>query len=237
GGEYAVCTAQALESADSSVSLQKRRGFLVTISTNLAIVSGFVGSSIVALIVVAAYGNKASEAIWRVCFGIGIFLPLTIFFFRMRLIDSTQYQKHAIQSKVPYMLAIRRYWRPLLGCSLAWFLYDFVVYPFNLLAPTLVSGFSKNPTLLQSVGWSALINAFAIPGAIVGGWMTDVIGRRQTYAIGWAIVCVFGFLIGGLRFPLSHVFPVFVVLYGVSACILQNIHVDMPSTQLHYGLW
>ncbi|KAK9319082.1 major facilitator superfamily domain-containing protein [Lipomyces orientalis] len=214
GGEYAVCTAQALESADSSESLQKRRGFLVTISTNLAIVSGFVGSSIVALIVIAAYGNKASEGIWRVCFGIGIFLPLTIFFFRMRLIDSTQYQKHAIQSKVPYILAIRRYWRPLLGCSLAWFLYDFVVYPFNLLAPTLVSGFSKNPTLLQSVGWSALINAFAIPGAIVGGWMTDFIGRRQTYAIGWAIVCVLGFLIGGLRFPLSHVFPLFVVLYG-----------------------
>jgi MFS family permease len=74
GGEYAVCTAQALESADSSASLQKRRGFLVTISTNLAIVSGFVGSSIVSLIVIAAYGNKASEGIWRVCFGIGIFV-------------------------------------------------------------------------------------------------------------------------------------------------------------------
>ncbi|KAK9313982.1 major facilitator superfamily domain-containing protein [Lipomyces starkeyi] len=214
GGEYAVCTAQALESADSSTSLQKRRGFLVTISTNLAIVSGFVGSSIVSLIVIAAYGNKASEGIWRVCFGIGIFLPLTIFFVRMSLLDSSQYQKHAIQRRVPYMLAIRRYWRPLLGCSLAWFLYDFVVYPFNLLAPTLVSGFTKTPTLLQSVGWSALINSFAIPGAIFGGWLTDRIGRRQTYAVGWAIVCILGFLIGGLRFPLRHVFPLFVVLYG-----------------------
>ncbi|KAK9365201.1 major facilitator superfamily domain-containing protein [Lipomyces kononenkoae] len=214
GGEYAVCTAQALETADSNHQLRARRGLLVTISTNLAIVSGFVGSSIVAIIVIAAYGNKASVGIWRVCFGIGIFLPLTIFFFRMRLLDSTQYRKHAIQTNIPYMLALRKYWRPLLGCSLAWFLYDFVVYPFNLLAPTLVSGFTKNPTLLQSVGWSALINAFAIPGAIVGGFLTDYIGRRQTYALGWGIVVVLGFVIGGARFPLGNVFPLFVVLYG-----------------------
>ncbi|KAK9491674.1 major facilitator superfamily domain-containing protein [Lipomyces doorenjongii] len=195
GDEYAVWTAQALECADSRASLQKRRGSLVSISANLA-------TSIVSLIFIAAYGNKASEGILRACFGIGIFLPLTIFFVRMSLLDSSLYQKHAIQHRVPYMLAIRRYWRPLLGCSLAWFLYDFVAYPFNLLAPTLVSGFTKTPTLLQSVGWSALINSFAIPGAIFGGWLTDRMGRRQTYAV------------GGLRFPLSHVFPLFVVLYG-----------------------
>ena len=33
-------------------------------------------------------------------------LPLTVFFFRMRLADSEQYQKHAIQKKVPYWLAM-----------------------------------------------------------------------------------------------------------------------------------
>lgn len=132
----------------------------------------------------------------------------------MRLLNSTQYTKHAIQHKVPYVLALKKYWRPLLGCSMAWFLYDFVVYPFNLLAPTLVSGFTDHPTLLESVGWSALINAFAIPGAIFGGWLTDRIGRRQTYVVGWSIVCVFGFVIGGARYPLSHVFSLFVVLYG-----------------------
>jgi len=43
-----------------------------------------------------------------------------------------------------------------------------VVYPFNLLAPTLVAGFADNQTLLQSNGWSALVNSFALPGAIFG---------------------------------------------------------------------
>lgn len=77
------------------------------------------------------------------------------------------------------------------------FLYDFVVYPFNLLAPTLVSGFGKEQTLIQSVGWSALINFFAIPGAILGAFLLDIFGRRQTYALGFAIALVLGFVIGG----------------------------------------
>ncbi|KAK7960378.1 glycerophosphoinositol permease 1 [Apiospora saccharicola] len=215
GGEYTVCTSQALECADSTPEMRKRRGMLVAVSTNAAIISGFVASSIVSLIVIAAYGGEPSEGIWRICFGIGIVLPLSIFFFRMRLSDSEQYQKHAIQRKVPYWLAIKFYWKALLGCCSAWFLYDFVVYPFNLLAPTLVAGFSRNQSMVESIGWSALINFFALPGSFIGALLMDRIGRRQTYALGWSIVCVFGFVIGGAMVPLQHVFPLFVVFYAL----------------------
>ncbi|KZF21236.1 MFS general substrate transporter [Xylona heveae TC161] len=221
GGEYAVCTAQALESADGSTATQKKRGLLVAISTNFSIILGFVASSIVSIIVIAAYHGKANEGIWRICFGIGIILPLGIFLFRISMIDSRQYERHAIQHKLPYKLALKMYWRPLLGCCSAWFLYDFVVYPFNLLAPTLVKGFSKKQTLLQSVGWSALINSFALPGALFGGWLMDIIGRRQTYALGWAIVSILGFIIGGAMVQLQHVFPLFVVLYGLFQTFLS----------------
>jgi MFS family permease len=78
GGEYAVCTAQALESADITATLQKQRGFLVTVSTNLAIISGFVASSIVSLIVLACYGGKPSDGVWRICFGIGIIVSVQV---------------------------------------------------------------------------------------------------------------------------------------------------------------
>jgi len=81
-------------------------------------------------------------------------MPLVIFFFRMRIMNSTQYQKHAIQNRkvsltvfsspgrrlkltllpslplgqaFPYKLAIRRYWKPFLGCAGAWFLYDVII--------------------------------------------------------------------------------------------------------------
>lgn len=121
------------------------------------------------------------------------------------------------------MLAIKFYWKPLLGCCSAWFLYDAVVYPFNLLAPTLVAGFSDNQTMQESIGWSALINFFALPGAFIGAMLMDRIGRRQTYALGWAIVCVFGFVIGGTMFPLSSssAFPAFVTLYGLFQTFLS----------------
>ncbi|GKT43489.1 glycerophosphoinositol permease 1 [Colletotrichum spaethianum] len=211
----------ALECADSTEAMRKRRGMLVAVSTNAAIISGFVGSSIISLIVIAAYNGEASDGIWRICFGIGIFLPLVIFFFRMRLVDSQQYQKHAIQKNIPYWLAIKFYWKALLGCCSAWFLYDAVVYPFNLLAPTLVSGFSSQQTMIESIGWSALINAFALPGAFIGALLMDRIGRRQTYALGWSIVCIFGFAIGGSMIQLNNVFPLFVTLYGLFQTFLS----------------
>ncbi|KAK2055599.1 MFS general substrate transporter [Colletotrichum caudatum] len=221
GGEYTVCTSQALECADSTEAMRRRHGLLVAVSTNAAIISGFVMSSIFSLIVIAAYNGEPHDAIWRICFGIGIVLPLAIFFFRMRLVDSQQYQKHAIQKNIPYWLAIKLYWRPLLGCCSAWFPYDAVVYPFNLLAPTLVSGFSSKQSMIESVGWSALINAFALPGAFIGALLMDRIGRRQTYALGWSIVCVFGFAMGGSMIQLNSVFPLFVTLYGLFQTFLS----------------
>lgn len=140
----------------------------------------------------------------------------------MRLTDSQQYRKHAIQRDISYRLALKLYWKPLLGCCAAWFLYDAVVYPFNLLAPTLVAGFtSQKQTMLQSIGWSALVNAFALPGAFIGALLTDRIGRRQTYALGWAIVCVFRFATGGSMIQLSNVFPLFVTLYGLFQTFLS----------------
>src|SRR5687767_4352089 len=72
GGEYTVCTSQAIECADSTEAMRRRRGLLVAVSTNAAIISGFVGSSIVSLIVIAAYNGTTSDGIWRICFGIGI---------------------------------------------------------------------------------------------------------------------------------------------------------------------
>lgn len=140
----------------------------------------------------------------------------------MRLADSEQYQRHAIQKNIPYKLALKLYWKPLLGCCSAWFLYDVVIYPFNLLAPTLVAGIaSENASLTETMGWGALINAFALPGAFIGAFLMDRIGRKQTYALGWSIVCVFGFIIGGSMFPLRSVFPLFVVLFALFQTFLS----------------
>lgn len=84
-------------------------------------------AGVIVLIVLAAYNFHPSEGLWRVNFGLGMVLPVGLLFVRLRLVNSTQYKKHAMKAKIPYMLVIRRYWKPMVGTSMAWFMYDFVV--------------------------------------------------------------------------------------------------------------
>lgn len=72
------------------------------------------------LIVLSAAGENHLQTVWRVCFGIGILLPLTVFYFRMRMMSPVLYRKGAIKRRVPYYLVIKRYWRPLIGTCGAW---------------------------------------------------------------------------------------------------------------------
>ena len=96
----------------------------------------------IALIVLECYSERVSSGVWRVCFGLGFVVPIALFFFRIRMVESTQYRKHAIKQNVPYLLIIKRYWKvrssgiesevyrdtniqqPMVGTSLAWFFYD-----------------------------------------------------------------------------------------------------------------
>ncbi|KAL8401073.1 hypothetical protein RB594_001194 [Gaeumannomyces avenae] len=149
----------ALECADSTPAMQRRRGMLMAVSTNAAVISGFVGSSIVSTAVIAAYVDMASDGIWRICFGIGAFLPLAILFFRLRLADSA---------------------------------YEVLLEATDGVLPGLVP-----------------VRCRRLPG------------RRQTYAFGWAVVCVFGFAIGGAMVQLRSVFPLFVTLYGLFQTFLS----------------
>lgn len=49
------------------------------------------------LIVISAAGEDHLTTVWRVCFGIGILLPLTVFYFRMRMLNSKLFRKGAIK--------------------------------------------------------------------------------------------------------------------------------------------
>jgi len=108
---------------------------LVAVATDFAIDLGFVVAGVVAIIVLKAYHDQISDGVWRVSFGIGLVLPVILLIFRIRLVNSTQYQKYAMKiGDIPYLLVLKRYWKPMVGTSLAWFFYDFVVsrtFPFS----------------------------------------------------------------------------------------------------------
>ncbi|KAJ5737857.1 major facilitator superfamily domain-containing protein [Penicillium malachiteum] len=177
GGEYPVCGTSTTEAADESHRLRKRRGLLVGMTTDFAVDFGIVSSGVVAVIVLACYGKEETKGVWRICFGLGFVLPLVICFFRVRMINSTQWRKHSIKSRYPYLLVLKRYWKPMVGTSLAWFCYDFVTYPFGLFSSTIVQDLMTENTIFQSIGFGAAINLFLLPGCIIGAYLMDKIGQ------------------------------------------------------------
>ncbi|EXU95728.1 MFS transporter [Metarhizium robertsii] len=215
GGEYPTCATSAAEAADETLSVRRRRGILTAVATDFSIDMGFVIAGIVALIVLAAYSWNVGDGVWRVSFGLGILLPVALLFFRLRLINSTQYQKHAMKQHIPYWLVIKRYWKPMLGTSLAWFMYDFVTYPFGIFGSTVIATLNPNDTLMENIGYGTVLNLFYIPGTLIGGLLMDKIGRKQTMTLGFVLWSILGFVIGGALHQILPIFPLFVVLYGI----------------------
>lgn len=124
GGEYPASSTSASEAANEHQL--KRRGPIFILVTNLPLSFGGPLAVIVFLIVISAAGTNHLSTVWRVCFGIGCLLPLTVFYFRIKMLNSKLYRRGAIKKRVPYLLVIRYYWKSLIGTCGAWFLYDFV---------------------------------------------------------------------------------------------------------------
>ncbi|EWZ46257.1 major facilitator superfamily domain-containing protein [Fusarium oxysporum Fo47] len=215
GGEYPTCGTGSTEASDETSFVRRRRGLLVAAATDFSIDLGFVMAGVVALIVLAAYHQHVGDGVWRINFGIGFILPVALLFLRLRQFDSTQYKKHAIKHDIPYLLVIKRYWKPMLGTSLAWFFYDFVTYPFGIFSSTIIATLNPNDTLQQNIGFGTVVNCFYLPGCVVGGLLMDRIGRRQTMTLGFLGWTILGFIIGGALSPIQSVFPLFIVLYGI----------------------
>ncbi|KAK4962898.1 hypothetical protein LTR10_000525 [Elasticomyces elasticus] len=215
GGEYPTCATGSSEAADENEHVRRRRGILVAMATDFSIDLGFVVAGVVALIVLAAYNERTSDGVWRVCFGLGFVLPVALFFFRIRMIESTQFRKHAMKQSIPYMLVLRRYWKPMLGTSLAWFMYDFVTYPFGIFSSSIISSLNPTDTLVQNIGYGTVVNLFYLPGCVVGGFLMDWIGRKQTMTLGFICWAIMGFIIGGALGPIQSITPLFLILYGI----------------------
>ena len=215
GGEYPVCGTGATEAADESSYVRKHRGFLIGLIGDFAIDSGFVVAGIVIMIVMVAYHQQFSSGVWRVSFGLGIVLPLFVFYFRLKMLNSTQYKKHAMQKHIPYKLVLKRYWKPMVGTALCWFMYDFVSYPFGLFSSTVIGNLNPNNNTFQNIGYGTVVNAFYLPGAFFGGYLMDKIGRKNTMMLGFFSQAVLGFILGGALPKIQPIFPLFVVLYGI----------------------
>ncbi|KAK7525132.1 metabolite transport protein [Phyllosticta citriasiana] len=218
GGEYPVSGAGATEASDESGAYRKHRGFMFAIIADLSASLGYVCGGLVPLLLLLCTEQKVENypIVWRASFALGLVPPLSIFWFRVRMAVSTAYRTFSMRrQRVPYVLAVKRYWRALLGCSATWFMYNFVSVPFGIFSSTITSRVNASDSLIKNLGWGVVINCFYIPGPFLGGYLSDRIGRRQTMCLGFASQACFGFVLGGASKPIQTVFPLFVVMYGL----------------------
>lgn len=108
GGGYPASSTSASEAANEHAL--KNRGPIFILVTNLPLSFGTL-AAIVFLMVLSAATTNRLLAVWRVCFGIGCLLPLTVSYFRVKMLNSKLYRRGAIKAKVPYGLVIRHYWK------------------------------------------------------------------------------------------------------------------------------
>ena len=213
GGEYPASSTSASESANAYTL--KSRGKIFILVTNLPLTFGGPLAAIIFLIVLQATTMNHPSTLWRVCFGIGIIFPLSVFYWRVKMINSRLYRRGAIRKQVPYPLVVRYYWRSLIGTCGTWFLYDFVTIPNSVFSGTIISNIVPKGNIQLTAEWQLLLGAIALPGVIIGAFLCDRLGRKNLMMIGFGGYLVFGLIIGCAFSQLSAILPLFIVLYGV----------------------
>ena len=141
------------------------------------------------------------------CFGVGCIMPLTIFFFQLRLSDFAQYQKDSIRKIISKSRQSRDSGSRLLvpASTLPPAILNFEGNVFATqgslmsFSPFSSSGIwiQQKPHPIEVVGRSAFVSTFPIPGAVLSASLADRFGRMQTYVLGRPAAVVLGLLISG----------------------------------------
>ncbi|CAI6476822.1 AAB_G0001170.mRNA.1.CDS.1 [Saccharomyces cerevisiae] len=214
GAEYPTSTLSANESANEYTTT-KRGGILVMV-TNLPLAFGGPFATIIFLIVYKiCSGTKHLEAIWRTVFTIGCFWPLSVFYFRWKTATTEVYEKGRIKRNIPYFLALKFYWKRLLGTCGTWFMYDFVTFPNGIFSSTIISSVIKDQNDLVKVAeWNLLLGVLAVLGVPIGAYLSDRIGRKYTLMFGFSGYIIFGLIIGCAYDQLKKITPLFIIFYA-----------------------
>jgi Na+/melibiose symporter-like transporter len=178
---------------------------------------GFVISSFVPLVLFWIFGNNHLRAVWRISLGLGFIPAMLVLVWRLNMDEPSHYKKNSMKrGRTPYWLIFKRYWLQWCGIALAWFIYDFIVYPFGIYSSTIVNNITGGSESLSVVlGWNVVINLFYMPGTLIGAFIVDYFGPKYTMIGGLLCQAVIGFIMSGLYERLTSHIAAFAVVYGI----------------------
>lgn len=217
GAEYPCGSVSASEQTEQEGIAKNAQHRWLVLATNTMIDVGFVIAAFVPLVLYWIFGDNHLRAVWGLSLGLGAIPAFAVLLWRLRMEEPECYKKNSMKAvRIPYGLALARYWKSLLGLSLAWFIYDFITYPFGIYSSTITNNVTGGSSSLTVVfGWAVVINLFDIPGTVLGAFFIDYIGPKNTMIFGLLSQAVIGFIMSGLYSPLTNHIAAFAVVYGI----------------------
>ncbi|KAG8888020.1 hypothetical protein FRB99_004164, partial [Tulasnella sp. 403] len=184
GAEYPAGSVAASENTEDPGIKKGAQHMLFALATNVMIDWGFVISAFVPLVLLWIFGENHLRIVWRGSLALGTIPPLLVLLWRLRMHEPERFRqesmKHVGWKDYPVWLIVKRYWLRFIAISLAWFIYDFITYPFGIYSSTIVTTIiGKSAPLTTSLGWNVVINLFYIPGCMIGALLVDRVKPRM----------------------------------------------------------
>ncbi|KAF8501272.1 metabolite transporter [Gautieria morchelliformis] len=220
GAEYPCGSVAASEQSEEEGIDKRAQHRWFALATNTMIDFGFVIGAFVPLVLWWIFGDKHLNAVWRGSLGLGVIPALAVFIWRLKMEEPTRFKKDSMkETTVPYLLILRRYWVRLAAVSIAWFIYDFISYPFGLYTTTVLGNIvPADASFGVSLGWSVAdrsYSLFYIPGTVVGAFVVDYLGPKYTMIMGLLLQSLFGFIMSGLYTTIKRNVAGFAIIYGI----------------------
>ncbi|KAF2089372.1 MFS general substrate transporter, partial [Saccharata proteae CBS 121410] len=228
GGEFPPSASAVSEGMDDHNA--RNRGPVFVFATTFVTCWGGPICILVYLLTLIASNDNLQKSYIAVN-AISIFLPIFVFFFRIRMRDSRLFKtsnfKSTSTTSIPLGLILKRYWLRLLGTGGAFFLYDFINFPNSIMSSVIINSLVPGKNLRTVAIWQFILALMTLPGVLAGMYLVNRIGRRWTGIAGFAGYLLVGLIVGASYAQLSAVIPAFVVLYG----LMQSLgHMGPGST-------
>ncbi|KAG8910938.1 hypothetical protein FRC00_007298, partial [Tulasnella sp. 408] len=184
GAEYPAGSVAASENTEDPGIKSGTQHMLFALATNVMIDWGFVISAFTPLVLLWIFGENHLRIVWRGSLALGTIPPLLVLFWRMRMHEPERFRKESMKhvgwKDFPVWLIVKRYWLRFTAISLAWFIYDFITYPFGIYSSTITTTIiGDSAPLTTSLGWNVVINLFYIPGCMIGALLVDRVKPRM----------------------------------------------------------
>ncbi|KAM6504461.1 Major facilitator superfamily domain containing protein [Amanita muscaria] len=217
GAEYPSGSVAASEQSEESSISKNAQHRWFALATNSMIDLGFVFSSFVPLVLYWIFGPDHLRAVWRLSLGLGAVPALLVLLWRLNMEEPVRFRKDSMKrTPIPYFLVFKKYGLSMSALAIAWFIYDFITYPFGLYSSVVVNNITGGADSLTVVlGWATVINLFYMPGTIFGAFIIDYLGPKNTMIFGLLCQAVIGFIMSGLYNQLSTNIGAFAVVYGI----------------------